>query len=87
MGAPTGGASLQNLNAVRAQGGWWLTMYRNNPLVNPDGAGKVPLGTLAIPLQGGKTPMQGYGWVMVIRAVSTVGDVERWVTNHLALTR
>ena len=79
-------ASLQNLKAVRAQGWSWLTQLRSNRLVNPDGAGNVKVGTLAIPPQGLTAHLRGYGWVKVFRTVATDGDVEHWATDDLTLT-
>ena len=79
-------ASRQNLKTVRAQGWSWLTQFRSNRLVNPDGRGNVRVGTLEIPPQGLTVHLRGYGWVKVFRTVSTDGDVEHWATDDLTLT-
>jgi hypothetical protein len=79
-------AGLQNLKAVRAQGWPWLTQFRNNRLVNPDGSGNVKVGTLEIAPQGRTVHLRGYGWIKVFRTVSTDGDVEHWATSDLDLT-
>ena len=45
--------SLENLKAIRDKGWFWLSQLRSNRQVNPEGAGNLPLATVAIP---GDTP-------------------------------
>ena len=41
--------SLENLKAIRDKGWFWLSQLRSNRRVNPEGAGNLPLATVAIP--------------------------------------
>lgn len=79
-------ASLPNLKAVRAHGWHWTTQLKSNRLVDPDGAGNRRLDACAIAEAGTRVHLQGYGWVVVFRLVSTDGDTEYWATSDLALT-
>lgn len=76
-------ASLQNLKAVRGHGWPWLTQLKANRLVNPDGTGNRRLDTCAIAAGGTRVHLQGYGWIVVFRLVSTDGDTEYWATSDL----
>jgi putative transposase len=78
-------ASLANLKAVRTHGWPWLTQFKANRLVNPDGSGKRRLDACAIGEAGTRVHLQGYGYVLIFRLVSTDGDTEYWATSDLAL--
>ena len=49
--------------------------------VNPEGAGNLPLATVAIPQEGRRVHLRGYGFIRVFRTVSKDGDVGHWATN------
>ena len=78
--------SLENLKAIRDKGWFWLSQLRSNRQVNPEGAGNLPLATVAIPQEGRRVHLRGYGFIRVFRTVSKDGDVEHWATNDLEMT-
>ena len=77
--------SLENLKAIRDKGWFWLSQLRSNRRVNPEGAGNLPLATVAIPQEGRQVHLRGYGFIRVFRTVSKDGDVEHWATNDLEM--
>lgn len=79
-------ASLENLKAVRGHGWPWLTPLKGNRAVNPDGTGNRRLDQCAIAATGTRVHLQGYGFVVVFRIVSTDGDTEYWATSDLTMT-
>jgi putative transposase len=79
-------ASLQNLKAVRTHGWHWTTQLKANRAVNPDGTGNRRLDECAIAAGGTRVHLQGYGFIVVFRLVSTDGDTEYWATSALAMT-
>lgn len=79
-------SSLENLKMVRECGWVWLTQFRCNRRVNPDGQGNVRLDAVEIPPEGREAHLRGYGFVKVFRTVSPNGDVEHWATNDLYMT-
>jgi len=78
-------ASLANLKAVRAHGWPWLTELKANRAVNPDGTGNRRLDAGAIAESGTRVHLQGYGFIVVFRLVSTDGDTEYWATSDLTM--
>ena len=78
-------ASLANLKAVRGHGWHWTTQLKGNRAVNPDGTGNRRLDECAIAEAGTRVHLQGYGFVVAFRIVSTDGDTEYWATSDLAL--
>jgi len=78
-------ASLANLKAVRGHGWHWTTQFKANRAVNPDGTGNRRLDQCAIAETGTRVHLQGYGFVVVFRVVSTDGDTEYWATSDLAM--
>ena len=78
-------ASLANLKAIRGHGWPWLRQLKANRAVNPDGTGNRRLDTCAISEEGTRVHLQGYGWIVVFRLVSTDGDTEYWATSALAM--
>ncbi|HEX5505242.1 MAG TPA: transposase [Thermomicrobiales bacterium] len=78
-------ASLENLKALRGRGWRWLTQFKANRLVNPDGSGTRPLGECAISETGTRVHLQGYGFVLVFLIVSPDGDKEYWATDDLVM--
>ena len=78
-------ASLANLKAVRGHGWQWTTQLKANRAVNPDGTGNRRLDACAISEAGTRVHLQGYGWIVVFRLVSTDGDTEYWASSDLTL--
>ena len=78
-------SSLENLKQVRRCGWVWLTQFRCNRRVNPDGQGNVRVDGVEIGPEGRTVHLRGYGFVKVFRTVSPNGDVEHWATNDLDL--
>jgi putative transposase len=78
-------ARLANLKAVRGHGWHWTTQLKANRLVNPDGQGNRRLDQCAIAASGTRVHLQGYGFVVVFRIVSSDGDTEYWATSRLDL--
>ena len=79
-------SSLENLKRLREYGWRWLTRFRRNRRVNPDGTGNVRIDTVAMPAAGRTVHLRGYGFVKVLRTDSPNGDVEHWATNDPELT-
>ncbi len=78
-------ASLANLKAVRAHGWHWTTQLKANRAVNPDGTANRRLDECAIAETGTRVHLQGYGFIVVFRIVSTDGDTEYWATSDLGM--
>lgn len=78
-------SSLENLKKLRERDWRWLTQFRCNRRVNPDGTGNVRIDAVDIPLAGREVHLRGYGFIKVFRTVSPNGDVEHWATNDLDL--
>ncbi|GIV18468.1 MAG: hypothetical protein KatS3mg023_0219 [Armatimonadota bacterium] len=74
-------SGVENLKAIRALGWHFLTRLKSNRLVNPDGKGNVPLGTVEIGAQGRIVHLKAFGFVKVFRTVSSNGDVAYWATD------
>ena len=79
-------SSLENLKLARECGWVWLTQFRCNRRVNPDGRGNVRVDAVEIPPEGREVHLRGYGFVKVFRTVSPNGDVEHWATNDPGMT-
>ena len=79
-------SSLENLKKIRECGWTWLTQFRCNRRVNPDGTGNVRIDAVDILPAGRAVHLRGYGFVKVFRTVSPNGDVEHWATNDLDLS-
>ena len=78
--------SLENLKEIRDRGWFWLSQFRRNRRVNPEGKANLPIAALDIPAQGRQVHLRGYGFIRMFRTVSKDGDVEHWATNELTLT-
>ena len=78
--------SLENLKAIRDKGWFWLSQLRSNRRVNPEGAGNLPLATVAISQEVRQVHLRRYGFIRVFRTVSKDGDVENWASNDLEMT-
>ena len=79
-------SSLENLKKVRSYGWTWLTQFKANRRVNPDGAGNVRVDAVEIGAEGRMVHLRGYGLVKVFRRDSPNGDVEHWATNDPDMT-
>lgn len=44
-------AGLENLRLVRSLGWYWLTQFKANRLVNPQGCGNRPISEVLVPLR------------------------------------
>jgi hypothetical protein len=75
--------SLANLKAVRALGWHWLTQLKPNRLVNPDGAGRVPVSAAGVTAAGTVVHLQGYGRIKVFAIAARDGGIEYWATDDL----
>ncbi len=78
-------SSLENLKRIRTHGWNWLTRFKHNRHVNPDGKGNRPLSEVEIEATGTVVHLKGYGFVKVFKIVAKDGDVEYWATNNLRL--
>jgi hypothetical protein len=79
-------AALKNLKVLRDLEWEWLTRLKSNRLVDPDGEGNRAVSEIAIPPQGRRVHLKGYGWVKVFRTVGRDGDAEYWATSCLDMT-
>ena len=78
-------SSLANLKHIHAFGWHWLTQFKHNRLVNPQGTGLVAISTLTIPETGVSVHLKGFGMIQLFKLVATNGDIEYWATNCLDL--
>jgi len=78
-------SSLENLKRIRTHGWNWLTRFKHNRHVNPDGKGNRPLSEVEIEATGTVVHLKRYGFVKVFKIVAKDGDVEYWATNNLRL--
>lgn len=82
-------SSLENLKAVRSYGWKWLTRFKSDRTVNPDGTGNRRVDTCDIAATGTRVHLRGYGFVQVTRIVPTDGDTEdaqHWATSDLEMS-
>jgi len=75
-------SGLRNLKVIRSYGWFWLTRFKPNRLVNPDGKANIPLSEANISGQGTKVHLKGYGFVNIFKIVAKNGDIEYWATNN-----
>ncbi len=76
-------AGLKNLKTIRDFGWIWMTRFKPNRLINPDGKGNVPLSSADIPEKGTVVHLKGYGFIRIFGIVSKNGDTEYFATNDL----
>jgi hypothetical protein len=76
-------SSLNNVKLIRDFGWTWVMGLRKNRLVNRH----ISLEKLAIPTEGLKVHLQGYGWIMVYRFEATNGRTDYIGTNMENATR
>lgn len=82
-------SSLENLKAVRSYGWKWLTRFKSDRTVNPDGTGNRRVDTCDIASTGTQVHLRGYGFVRVTRIVPTDGDTDdaqHWATGDLEMS-
>lgn len=79
-------SSLDNLKLIRCHEWIWLTRFKRNRHVNPDGKGNRPLAEVDIAAAGTVVHLKGYGMVKVFKIVAPNGDIDYWATNDLNLS-
>jgi putative transposase len=82
-------SSLENLKAVRSYGWKWLTRFKSDRTVNPDGTGNRRVDACDIATTGTRVHLRGYGFVQVTRIVPTDGDTDdaqHWATGDLEMS-
>lgn len=78
-------ASLENLKLIRSLGWHWLTRFKANRLVDPEGSGNRPISEVYIPRHGAVVHLKGYGFIKVFKIVAPNGDIEYWATDDLTM--
>jgi len=78
-------SSLDNLKLIRRYEWIWLTRFKRNRHVNPDGKGNRTLSKVDITATGSVVHLKGYGFVKVFKIVTSNGDIDYWATNDLNL--
>jgi hypothetical protein len=76
-------SGLENLKLIRAFGWKWLTRFKSNRLINPDGKGNIHVSSADISQDGTCVHLKGYGFIKVFRIVVKDDDIEYWATNDL----
>jgi len=82
-------SSLENLKAVRSYGWTWLTRFKTDRTVNPDGSGNRRIDACEIADGGSRVHLRGYGFVRVFRIVLREGDTEDaqyWATGDTTMS-
>ncbi len=80
-------SGLDNLKAIRNHGWHWLTRFKSNRALDPDGTGNRQIYLLAIPPEGLVVHLRGYGMVRVFVEVSDdLEDVAFWASSDLSMT-
>ena len=80
-------SSLDNLKLIRRHEWIWLTLFKRNRHVNPDGTGNHPLSEVEIATTGTVLHLKGYGMVKIFKLVAPNGDIDYWATNDLNLNQ
>ena len=81
-------SSLENLKAVRSYGWKWLTRFKSDRTINPDGTGNRRIDGCEIADGGSQVHLRGYGFVRVFRIVLREGDTEDaqyWATSDVTM--
>jgi hypothetical protein len=74
-------SGLENPKTIDNHGWFRLTRLRPNRLVNPDGAGNIPLSSAAISEGGTEVHLKGYGFVKIFGIDGKKGGAEYRATN------
>jgi putative transposase len=77
---------LENLKVVREHHWVWLTQFKSNRQVNPDGSGNRAIREVEIGSEGRIVHLRGYGFIKVFKMVAQDGDIEYWATNDLQMS-
>lgn len=76
-------ASLKNLRTIDSYGWFWLTRFKPNRIINPDGTKNISVSSADISENGNTVHLRGYGFVRIFRIVDKNGNTEYWATNNL----
>lgn len=80
-------SGLENLKAIRSHGWHWLTRFKSNRAVDPDGTGNRQIYLLTIPSEGLVVHLRGYGFVKVFVTLDANQENARfWATSDLMMT-
>ena len=80
-------SSLPNLKVIRDHGWHWLTRFKSNRAVDPDGSGNRQIYLLDIPPEGMRVHLRGYGMVKVFVLLDQhQEDAQFWATSDLEMT-
>ena len=81
-------SGLENLKLIRTLGWQWITRFKENRMVNPDGKknGNVNISKVEYPENGRIVHLKGYGYVKVFKFGSEERDIEYWATSDLKMT-
>jgi putative transposase len=77
---------LENLKLVHNKKWHWLTRFKSNRLVDPDGSGNRSISDIFIPMHGAVVHLKGYGFIKVFKIMAPNGDIEFWATDLLDMT-
>ncbi len=69
-------SSLDNLKLIRRYEWIWLTRFKRNRHVNPDGKGNRTGSEVDITATGSVVHLKGYGLVKVFKIVTPNGDID-----------
>ena len=75
-------AGLKNLRTINSYGWLWMTRFKPNRLINPDGTGNIPVSSADISEEGTTVHLKGYGFVKLFGIVDKNGNTEYWATNN-----
>lgn len=78
-------SGADNLKTIRKYGWNWLTRFKSNRLVNPDGKGNVSLSSVSVPETGAVIHLKDYGFVKVFGIVAKDGETKYWATDILEM--
>ncbi len=80
-------SGLDNLKAIRSHGWHWLTRFKSNRAVDPDGTGNRQIYLLSIAAEGRIVHLRGYGMVKVFVTLDPdQEDARFWATSDLTMT-
>ena len=78
-------AGLENFKRIRDHQWLWLSRFKANRQVNPDGSGLRAIAECEIAATGTVVHLKGYGLVRVFKRVAPDGDIEYWATSDLKM--
>ena len=74
-------SGLENLKQIRSLGWNWLTRFKSNRLINPDGKGNIHVSSATISENGTRVHLKGYGFIRIFKIVIKEDDIEYWATD------